>query len=144
MQVKPIDYKMSFLTLQIAHKLNNNSYRENKEMSRRSLRSGAVESVRSPCHSQESPSRSRWEMEDASSVCSRRCYCGNVVKTHTSWTVSHLGRRFQVCARVSLFLCKVDLKFGIFVDSNCDAAPLCNGNIDSVYAEEWMYILGMG
>ncbi|CAL8992091.1 unnamed protein product [Prunus brigantina] len=68
-------------------------------MSRRSLRSGAAESVRSPCHSQQSPSRSRWEMEDPSSVCSRRCYCGNVVKTHTSWTVSHPGRRFQVCAR---------------------------------------------
>ncbi|CAL9029691.1 unnamed protein product, partial [Prunus brigantina] len=109
MQVKPIDYKMSFLTLQIAHKLNNNSYRENKEMSRRSLRSGAAESVRSPCHSQQSPSRSRWEMEDPSSVCSRRCYCGNVVKTHTSWTVSHPGRRFQVCARVSLFLVRFTL-----------------------------------
>ncbi|CAL9000834.1 unnamed protein product [Prunus brigantina] len=105
-------------------------------MSRRSLRSGAAESVRSPWHSQESTSRSHWEMEDASSICSRLCYCGNVVKTHTSWTVSHPGR--------SLFLCKFDLTFGIFVDSNCDVAPVCNGNIVSVYANEWMYILGMG
>ncbi|CAL9029500.1 unnamed protein product [Prunus brigantina] len=94
-------------------------------MSRRSLRSGAAELVRSRWHSQESTSRSRWEMEDASSVCSRLCYCGNISKTHTSWTVSHPGRRFQVCARVSLFLSKFDLTFGIFVDSNCDAAHLC-------------------
>ncbi|KAI5339357.1 hypothetical protein L3X38_018629 [Prunus dulcis] len=70
-------------------------------MSRRSLHSGAAESVRSHLHSQESTLRSRWEMEDTSSVCSRLCYCGNVVKTHTSWTVSHPGRRFQVCARTN-------------------------------------------
>ncbi|KAI5338440.1 hypothetical protein L3X38_017711 [Prunus dulcis] len=68
-------------------------------MSRRSLRTGEGESVTSWLPGQDATSRSRWEMEAASSVCSRLCYCGNVVKTHTSWTVSHPGRRFQVCAR---------------------------------------------
>ncbi|KAI5347954.1 hypothetical protein L3X38_000841 [Prunus dulcis] len=68
-------------------------------MSRRSLRTGEGESVRSRLPGQDATSRCRWEMEAASSVCSRLCYCGNVVKTHTSWTVSHPGRRFQVCAR---------------------------------------------
>ncbi|CAL2238187.1 unnamed protein product [Prunus armeniaca] len=49
-------------------------------MSRRSLRSLAAKSVRSRWHSQESTSRSRWEMEDVSSVCSRLCYCGKLSK----------------------------------------------------------------
>ncbi|KAI5323238.1 hypothetical protein L3X38_032310 [Prunus dulcis] len=70
-------------------------------MSRRSRRTSEGESVTSRLPGQEATSRSRWEMEAASSVCSRLCYCGNVVKTHTSWTVSHPGRRFQVCARAN-------------------------------------------
>ncbi|CAL2257830.1 unnamed protein product [Prunus armeniaca] len=68
-------------------------------MSRRSLRSGVAESVSSRLHAQDSTSRCQRDMEDASSLWSWVCYCGNVVKTHTSWTVSHPGRRFQVCAR---------------------------------------------
>ncbi|BFG20632.1 hypothetical protein CerSpe_069060 [Prunus speciosa] len=27
------------------------------------------------------------------------CYCGKVAKIQTSWTSSHLGRRFYVCAQ---------------------------------------------
>ncbi|KAI5342340.1 hypothetical protein L3X38_010215 [Prunus dulcis] len=83
-------------------------------MSRRSLRTSEGESGTSRLPGQDPTSRSRREMEDASSVCSRLCYCGNVVKTHTSWTVSHPGRRFQVCARV-LFIVKCDARDGRFV-----------------------------
>ena len=94
-------------------------------MSRRSVRTGEGESVTSRLPGQDATSRSRWDMEAASSVCSRLCYCGNVVKTHTSWTVSHPGRRFQVCARVSLFMCKFELTFGNCLYSKSDVGCLC-------------------
>ena len=97
---------------------------QNKKMSRRSLRTGEGESVTSRLPGQDATSRCRREMEAASSVCSRLCYCGNVVKTHTSWTVSHPGRRFQVCARVSFswhvgIVCIPNLMLAVFVWKHC-------------------------
>ncbi|KAI5346171.1 hypothetical protein L3X38_014050 [Prunus dulcis] len=42
------------------------------------------------------------ELEDGNPwmLPSQVCYCGKVAKIQTSWTSSHPGRRFYVCAQV--------------------------------------------
>ncbi|KAI5324184.1 hypothetical protein L3X38_033257 [Prunus dulcis] len=83
-------------------------------MSRRSLRTGKGESVTSRLPGQDATSRSRWEMEAASSVCSRLCYCGNVLSKRI-----HRGRFLILEGGFKYVQGGMDVHFGNGLTQRC-------------------------